>query len=319
MSGPAPNVDTGALAPVSQCWVCGGRQLTPYHEARFDFTPYADQDPELFAYTGRRVRLVRCATCGFGQPEALPTLPRFFDRMYDQRWADEWVVQEFDGDYKDFIFRSILGELATRIPTGRRRLLDVGAHAGRFLSLASDAGWEVEGIELNPKTAAYAARRTGAPVHQVNARELALGGRRFTAITLTDVLEHIPEPSALLADLAALIEPGGAIAVKVPCGRSQAIKERVLAAVTRHEVSLAGNLVHVNHFTPGSLGRLLGRVGFDAVDVRTGAPELPPSGGLFAKASNLARLAVYAAARLPGGVHTPLALNLQAYATWSGR
>jgi hypothetical protein len=26
------------------------------------------------------------------------------------------------------------------------------------------------------------------------------------------------------------------------------------------------------------------------------------------------RLAVYAAARLPGGTHTPLALNLQAYA-----
>jgi hypothetical protein len=31
--------------------------------------------------------------------------------------------------------------------------------------------------------------------------------------------------------------------------------------------------------------------------------------------SNLIRLAVYAAARLPLAVHTPLALNLQAYAT----
>jgi SAM-dependent methyltransferase len=302
--------------PMTRCWVCDGARLRPFHDGRFDYREYAVQDPELDEYSGQSLRLVRCDACGFSQPERLPTLPRFFDRMYDQRWSEEWVEHEFVADYKDFIFRTILRELDRRTPERPRRLLDVGAHAGRFMHLAQQAGWEVEGIELNPRTATYAARRTGAPVHQVNARTLVATGLRFRAITLTDVLEHIPEPVALLATSGRLLEPGGWIAVKVPCGRSQWHKERLLSAmIPSHRISLADNLVHVNHFTPRSLAMALNRAGFQDVLVRPAAPELP-SGPSFLRrvASNAVRIVVYAGARFPGGVHTPLTLHLQAYA-----
>jgi SAM-dependent methyltransferase len=303
---------------VPSCWVCECRALARYHECRFDFHEYAEQDPELAAYTGHTVWLVRCADCGFGQPERLPTLPRFFDRMYDQRWSPAWVEQEFEASYKDLIFSTILETLASRVNGGPRRLLDVGAHAGRFMWLARQAGWTVEGVELNPRTAACAARRTASPVHQVSARALPIEFRgRFTAITLTDVLEHIPEPVHLLRALAATAAPGGWLAVKVPCGPSQLLKERMLAAVFRgREVSLAGNLVHVNHFSPRSLGLALERAGFVNIRVEPGAPELltadPPA--FTTTASNFVRRLVFAAARCPGGVHTALTLNLQAWA-----
>jgi SAM-dependent methyltransferase len=304
------------FSPVSCCWVCGERRFTRLHEARIDFHQYAEQDAELHAYTGQSVWLMRCAACGFAQPETLPALPRFFDRMYAQRWSPDWVASEFDAVYKDLIFRTILRELDRRAPAGRRRLLDVGAHAGRFLHLAQQAGWTVEGVELNPRTAAYATARTGATVHHQNAQQLAAEGRRFSAIVLTDVLEHIPEPVQVLRTLAVLMEPGGCIAVKVPCGPSQLTKERVLAALTSHRVSLADSLVHVNHFSPRSLALALDRAGFEAIAIQSGPPEvLPVSGGWRARASNAVRLGVYAAARLPGAVHTPLALNLQAFAS----
>jgi SAM-dependent methyltransferase len=307
---------------VLRCWICGDARLVPYHECRFDLREYATQDPALDAYTGEKAWLVRCARCGFGQPDTLPTLPRFFDRMYDQRWSEEWIEREFESEYKDFIFRTILRELDRRVIERPRRLLDIGAHAGRFMYVAQQDGWAVEGIELNPRTAACAARRTGVPVHQINAHTLASYGRRFHAIALTDVLEHIPEPVALLATVAKLIESGGWIAVKVPCGRSQWHKERLLSAMTpSREISLAGNLVHVNHFTPRSLAMALQRAGFDQVTIRTAAPELvaPDRSGLRRFVANAVRLGVYFAARLPGGVHTPLALNLQAYARFTGR
>lgn len=304
--------------PEDRCWVCGGTSLAPFHECRFDFQEYARQDPELHAYTGLTAWLVRCASCGFGQPDRLPTLPHFFDRMYDQRWSETWIAQEFDSTSKDLIFRTILDELERRAPGGPRRLLDIGAHAGRFLHTAREAGWEVEGIELNPRTAAFAARRTGAVVHQINAQSLVTGGARFRAVTLTDVLEHIPEPVSLLTTVARLAEPGGSIAVKVPCGRSQWHKERVLSALSpSREISLAGNLVHVNHFTPRSLRIALEHAGFRDVQVRVAAPELltreqPARRRML---SNALRHGVYTVAQLPGGVFTPLALNLQAYAT----
>jgi SAM-dependent methyltransferase len=182
--------------------------------------------------------------------------------------------------------------------------------------LAQRAGWVVEGVELNRRTAACAARRTGRPVHHADVRTLVLDGRRYGAVTLIDVLEHLPDPAPVLARLATLLAPGGWLVVKVPCGPSQWWKERVLAAlVGGRDVSLADNLVHVSHFSPRSLASALGRAGFEAVRVETAPPELLPLGGaaVARRLSNGVRLAVYAAGRLPGAIRTPLALHLLAY------
>jgi len=308
-------IGSSDFQPVHACWICGGRRLRRYHELVLDFGPYAVQDPGLHAYSGKTAWLVRCARCGFGQPEALPTLPGFFDRMYDQRWSLDWIEAEFEATYKDFIFDRILSSLERRMRPGR--LLDIGAHAGRFMHLAMARGWAVEGLELNERTAECAARRTGRPVHRVNARTLALAEHRFTAVTLTDVLEHIPDPVPLLTHVARLVEPGGWMAVKVPSGASQWRKEQLRAALLPgRRASLADNFVHVNHFTPRSLTLALERAGFAKVIVRTAPPEFLPwrSARLRHGMANLTRLAVYGLARLPGAVKTPLALHLQAYA-----
>ena len=305
------------FARVLACWICGGTSLTRFHEFSLDYACYAQQDPELHAYTGSAAWLVRCATCGFAQPDTLPTLPRFFDRMYDQHWSPEWIEREFEAEYKDLIFTSLLSALRRRRRGRPGRLLDIGAHVGRFMHLAQLDGWEVEGLELNPRTAAYAARRTGAPVHRVNAQTLGLRGNRYDVVTLTDVLEHIPEPVALLTSIARLVEPGGWIAIKVPCGASQWLKERTLAAVSpSRRISLADNLVHVNHFSPRALARALARAGFSQTTIQTAPPELLPSNppSVVHTGANAVRLAIYAAGRLPGAVYTPLALHLQAFA-----
>lgn len=305
------------FVPLERCWVCGGADLARFHELTFDFTAYKDQDPELYAYTGRTAWLRWCRGCGFGQPDVMPSLPGYFDRMYDQQWSADWIEHESRATYKDFIFGRILSRLSERRHGRRGRLLDIGAHAGRFMHLAQRDGWEVEGIELNPRTAEWAARHTGAPVHRVNARTLGSQGYHYDAVTLTDVLEHIPEPVALLTSVAPLVEPGGWIAVKVPCGRSQWQKERTLAAVLpSRRVSLADNLVHVNHFSPRSLARALSAAGFTRVAVQAAPPELPPLEPTrpASVAAWAIRLGIYGLGRLPGAVRTPLALHLQAFA-----
>jgi SAM-dependent methyltransferase len=304
-----------AFEPVRLCWICGGTALTPVHELIFELSAYDTQDPDLAAYTGSRLALCRCAQCGFAQPAAVPALPRYFDRMYDQRWSDDWIRGEFEADYKDFIFKEILDSLGSRLDSGRRRLLDVGAHAGRFVSLARDAGWTAEGLELNPKTAAYAARRTGAPVRQLNVHDAGVGDKAYDAITMTDVLEHIPDPVRVLTRTAALLAPGGWIAVKVPCGPSQLFKETWRGRIlSRYRPTIADNLVHVSHFSPGSLRGALERAGFVDVAVGPAAPELPATPGFGGAVSRAARRIIHHAARLlPHGLHTPLTLNLQAY------
>jgi SAM-dependent methyltransferase len=310
-------LDTPAFSPQTVCWVCGGTRLLRFHQSRLDFREYARQDPALAQYSDRRVWIVECRSCGFGQPEELPRLPGFFERMYDQRWADEWIEREFEARYKDLIFRTILRQLDRRVASrARRRLLDVGAHAGRFMSMAQAAGWDVEGVEVNPKTAAHAERRTGALVHRLGIDAVAAEGRRYDALTLTDVLEHIPDPVHVLTTAADLLVPGGVVAVKVPSGAAQRRKEQVLSALHRgRPVSLADNLVHVNHFSPQSLRLALERAGFRRVAILPGAPELRYDGIPSRRVvSNALRLTVYGAAHVMG-VRSPAALNLQAYAS----
>jgi SAM-dependent methyltransferase len=312
----ALGLDAPAFSPQTACWVCGGTVFLRFHQSRLDFREYARQDPALAEYSDRRVWIVECRSCGFGQPEELPCLPRFFERMYDQRWADEWIEHEFEAAYKDLIFRTILRQLDRRVGSHvPRRLLDVGAHAGRFMRLAQAAGWVVEGVEVNPKTAAHAERRTGAVVHRVSIDTVAAEGRRYSALTLTDVLEHIPDPVQVLKAAARVLLPGGVVAVKVPSGPAQRRKEQVLSAFDRgRPVSLANNLVHVNHFSAHSLRLALEGAGFRDVTIRPGAPELRYHGpSVRCAMSNALRLTVYGAAHVMG-VRSAAALNLQAYA-----
>ncbi len=308
---------TAAFVPSGPCWICGGSSLLPIHDNVFELSVYAEQDPALAEYTGASVTLSRCATCGFAQPASLPALPDFFHRMYDQRWAPEWVAEEFGSDAKTGIFAGILDGLDRRVALPPRRLLDVGAHVGKFMAMAAARGWVVEGIELNPTTAAYARQRTGLPVHERPLGQLAREGRRFEAVTLTDVLEHIPEPLRVLQSAGSVLVPGGWLAVKVPCGLNQLRKERARVALrTAPRVSVADNLVHVSHFSPRALALALARAGFVEVALNVGRPERseslsPPRRAL----GNAARAAAYAVARiLPGGVRSPLAFNLQAFA-----
>jgi SAM-dependent methyltransferase len=260
--------------------------------------------------------LNRCAACGFGQPEALPVLDRYFDRMYDQRWSPAWIREEYASEVKDLIFDRILRGLARRVPPARRRLLDIGAHAGRFIQKARAAGWQAEGIELNPQTAAFAAHATGARIRPINVHDLDPSAERFDAITLTDVLEHVPYPGRVLRRILALLAPGGCLAVKVPSAPAQITKERWRGRlVPGYQPTVADNLVHVSHFSAVSLRRALEDAGFVDVDVEPAAPELPPGRGARAAASRALRLTLFRlAAAIPYGVSSPICLNLQAYA-----
>jgi len=305
-----------AFEPQRACWICGSTDLNPVHNLIFELSEYQRQDPELATYSGNRLALRRCRGCGFAQPEALPSLPRYFDRMYDQRWSDEWVAREFEARYKDYIFEGILDALSTRVQGPRRRLLDVGAHAGRFIALARRAGWLAEGLELNPKTAAYAAERTGASVRRLNVHDAEIERASYDAVTITDVLEHIPQPLPVLSRAADLLAPGGWIAVKVPCGPSQLFKETWRGRLQRtYRPTVADNLVHVSHFSARSLRLALERTGFSSISIEPGAPELPQDGAWQGSLSRVSRRVLHVAARaIPAAVHTPLSLNLQAYA-----
>ena len=89
-------VTTSPAAPVDR-FAAGRRNAgsaaaarsTRYYRCRMDFTEYADQDPELHAYTGEGVWLVRCAPADSDSRRRCRRCRAIFDRMYDQRWSPD--------------------------------------------------------------------------------------------------------------------------------------------------------------------------------------------------------------------------------------
>jgi SAM-dependent methyltransferase len=91
-------------------------------------------------------------------------------------------------------------------------LLDVGAGIGWL----GDHFPHYTGIDGSPDAVAAAAER-GRNVILADIREpLAFADASFDAIVLKDVLEHIQEPAALLAEVRRVLRPGGSVFASSP-------------------------------------------------------------------------------------------------------
>jgi hypothetical protein len=113
------------------------------------------------------------------------------------------------------------------------------------------------------------------------------------------------------------MKPGGWLAVKVPRGPGQWLKERVRTTIRPHYKSgIADNLIHVNQFDVRPLRLALERAGYRDIHVEIGAPEFHPLEiGLKARFSNALSRGVWQLGQaIPGGLGSPLSLHLQAFA-----
>ena len=100
-------------------------------------------------------------------------------------------------------------------PRPGQRLLDIGCGNGDFLVNARDAGWDVVGVDPDPKAVA-AAKRRGLAVNMGSIDLFAGQSDCFDAITLSHVLEHLHEPAQFIRAVHRLLKPGGVAFVDTP-------------------------------------------------------------------------------------------------------
>jgi len=109
--------------------------------------------------------------------------------------------------------------IASRAQLGGRHVLDVGCGGGLLTESLARAGAEVTGIDLAPgmiEVARLHGAESGLAIDYrvASAEELARESPgRFAAVTCMEMLEHVPDPAAMVATLARLLSPGGALFV----------------------------------------------------------------------------------------------------------
>jgi SAM-dependent methyltransferase len=99
-------------------------------------------------------------------------------------------------------------------------VLDFGCGAGEFLLKMRERGWQCAGVEINP-VARAAARDRGLDVRLSMRGAGGFDGERFDYLRANHSLEHVLNPALTLADMCALLKPGGTLFIGVPTASSE--------------------------------------------------------------------------------------------------
>ena len=198
------------------CLACGAGELTPLETItaveladawrRDDCASGASRigdrrAEDLLRMLPERIRFDRCGRCGLeiATPPAVWSAETYpTDQSYPARW--------------EFL------RCATELGPERLDVLELGCGSGEFLSLAAANGHRAVGIDFSA-TAVDKARARGlrAFCGGIDELERHVGTEaRFDAVVLFHVIEHLPDPDALLTALVRWIQPRARLFLSCP-------------------------------------------------------------------------------------------------------
>ena len=251
-------------------------------------------------FESKGYRLVRCDGCGLAfiaNPPSAEELARLYSAS--------------DGDYHTELHdaaspaaRRMMRVAETHLRFVRRvattgRLVDVGCSTGNFIGLASTAGFAASGIEFSADSAGCARKATGLDVETGAIHDSALPPASIDVLTMYDVIEHVPDPTADLRAAWRLLRPGGWLVLSTP---------NIDGLFPRASLPLAKALdywphpeppYHLYQFSVASLRALLVKAGFAPGRVWHRNIDLAYSFGTLRTLARMPKRLAYAAVFAP--------------------
>ena len=238
------------------CAICGS-------EGNADEVWPATLSDEAFSvevFSARRLpdrlhyRMVKCRTCGLVRSD--PVLEtEVLNRLYEASTFD--YGEELDS------LRTTYGAALGRLESLgiRSGLCDIGCGNGFVLEVALQRGWsDVHGVEPSADAVARAAPPVREHIIQDVMRTGLFEEASLDAITLFQVLDHIPEPLALLEECHRVLRPGGAILAF----------NHDVAAWSAKLLGARSPIVDVEHtylYSPETMRTLFAKAGFEVLEV----------------------------------------------------
>ena len=276
------------------CAICGSDE--------FDVVIPSKRDPEapidldvVFRSSGDETlkdQAVRCKDCSL-----VYVRPRLrADLVLDgyQGAEDAEFVSQIA--FREKTFARCLARVEAACEPPGKRVLDVGTAGGSFLAIAREAGYEPHGCEPSTWMCHFAKEHYGLSLHQGTLFGAPFEKGSIDLLTAWDVLEHTPDPKAVLERAHELLSENGILALTYPdygSGAARLLGSRWPFLLT----------VHLYYFVPDTMRELLRRTGFEPIVFRKhiqtlelgyvserAAPYLGPLGGLVTKTMDTLRL-----------------------------
>jgi SAM-dependent methyltransferase len=248
---------------IDRCLACGQQSLEPLamrYEHRGAF-PAA-----------------RCPRCDMRFLTVQPT-PAALAGMYASAYFEkDFRCGRSDSDY--FSEDAFRGENAGLLDAFERLgprgdLLEVGCAGGWLLKHAIERGWKAQGVELSADAVARA-RGLGLEVFHGELADAGLLDQAFDLVYMGDVLEHVPDCRAVLAEVVRVLKPGGHLYLRGPITTNSLARRLALAgyAMLGRTIVLREPPYHLWEFTPRSLRNLAAAVGLEIVELSES--KIPP-------------------------------------------
>ncbi|MFM6848588.1 MAG: class I SAM-dependent methyltransferase [Terrabacter sp.] len=166
--------------------------------------------------------------------------------------------------------RHLLAKAISGLTPGRA--LDVGAAGGGNTRVLREHGWDAVALEYGAD-GAEVARGRGLPTLRSDATKLPLADDSLDLVMAFDLLEHLQDDDAAVAEVHRVLKPGGTYLVAVPAD------PRLWSS---HDEAVD----HVRRYTREGLLSLLDRGGFEIKDVRSWNVLLRPVVAMRRKVSS---------------------------------
>lgn len=252
------------IESLTACPICSGNRLQRIQTA-----------PDYESHTGE-YGIDECADCGVAFTNPRP-IEADLGLLYEKRdTADFPELNNFVQRLRDYAIdrylRAQLDSSRNGIHAAEVHVLDFGCGDGALsrgvvrYGQRHSVDTRVTAVDFHSDAPVALANVAGS--RYLSYEQWQSRSERYHAVFLRHVLEHHPQPLRLLAELTAVLLPGGRVFIEVPNRRS------VWAKVFGGYYSAYYLPRHLMHFDHASLAALLGRAGFSAIEVRFGHTPL---------------------------------------------
>jgi 2-polyprenyl-6-hydroxyphenyl methylase/3-demethylubiquinone-9 3-methyltransferase len=181
-------------------------------------------------------------------------------QFYERYWLRPELSDEDDSGLAIGPRKQLLKKVLKTVPP-RAPVLDAGCGSGVFSAFLHELGYTPAGIDISHNAVAYARRRYPNIPFQVAIVEngLPFSGEHFAAIWFSEVIEHVFDVHATLAELNRILQPGGTLILTTPY---HGMVKNLIIALKGYDRHYNPYLSHIRFSSRNSLRMCLERAGF---------------------------------------------------------
>jgi 2-polyprenyl-3-methyl-5-hydroxy-6-metoxy-1,4-benzoquinol methylase len=211
--------------------------------------------------------VVRCRECGlvYRNPRVsvAAEVSQYEEAVYSEDYIANWSnLRRFDEQLEK------IEQYAQR-----GKLLDIGCQFGAFLKMATNAGWETQGVDPSVQTYEIG-KKLGLRIFRGTLKEANFPSGSYDVATMLLVLDQIPDPKAELFEVRRVIKKNGFLFIRVPNVSCHLFAHRVVRVLEKLSlVRTDPTVFHIYGFSADTLRRLLLETGYRVHQIKNSKPS----------------------------------------------